>query len=400
MSDSKKNPKIPPPDDFAETTPNIPRDENPAWDNDDPSETPADDWGKTVINYNVEEEHEETGGFEEQLHPSAGGAKQPDWGMTQANVDINDDFGEEDAGAVGGVTTPYFKLPEADREKYQVVPPTAAEKAEKEESKKKKGIPAWFWATAGIMTFLAFAFIVFLAILFFFLPERGYELRLRNVPPGSKINVDGVRWGVEDEDKGKVQVLTNLSEGEHEFEIVNPNYECSNNPFKFTGDNGGTYSETLTCKTKGPSLDCANTRNVAERAKCAEMALDALGNPPDIDALLRALNMLIINFASGSANVPSDKRAILRKASEKINQLPTTAKIEVGGHTDDRGSDANNQKLSERRAEAVANVLLGFGVRRDALTTKGYGESQPKADNKTEQGRFDNRRIQYTAVSR
>jgi outer membrane protein OmpA-like peptidoglycan-associated protein len=68
--------------------------------------------------------------------------------------------------------------------------------------------------------------------------------------------------------------------------------------------------------------------------------------------------------------------------------------IEVAGHTDSKGSDAYNMKLSQQRAEAVRNFLISRGVAADRLTAKGYGESQPVADNATEEGRFQNRRVE------
>ncbi len=69
-------------------------------------------------------------------------------------------------------------------------------------------------------------------------------------------------------------------------------------------------------------------------------------------------------------------------------------KVEISGHTDDVGTDADNQILSERRAEAVRNYLVENGIAAELLTTKGYGESRPVATNKTEAGRRKNRRVE------
>ncbi|HEX8737035.1 MAG TPA: OmpA family protein, partial [Pyrinomonadaceae bacterium] len=74
--------------------------------------------------------------------------------------------------------------------------------------------------------------------------------------------------------------------------------------------------------------------------------------------------------------------------------------IEVGGHTDNRGQPADNQKLSENRANAVKDALIKFGVNQDILQMKGYGATKPKSSNDTEDGRFQNRRIEYTALSK
>jgi outer membrane protein OmpA-like peptidoglycan-associated protein len=68
--------------------------------------------------------------------------------------------------------------------------------------------------------------------------------------------------------------------------------------------------------------------------------------------------------------------------------------IKVIGHTDSKGSDAYNQALSERRASSVAAYLLGMGLAPDKLTSEGGGESEPVADNETEEGRAKNRRVE------
>ena len=69
-------------------------------------------------------------------------------------------------------------------------------------------------------------------------------------------------------------------------------------------------------------------------------------------------------------------------------------KVEVAGHTDSIGTDEYNQGLSLRRAEAVRNYLVDKGIAADRLSIKGYGESQPVADNATADGRFMNRRVE------
>ena len=76
--------------------------------------------------------------------------------------------------------------------------------------------------------------------------------------------------------------------------------------------------------------------------------------------------------------------------------------LELGGHTDNGGGDASNQTLSQNRANAVKDTLVKFGVNANGLQTRGYGSSRPKvgADNNTDQGRFYNRRIEYSIVKK
>jgi outer membrane protein OmpA-like peptidoglycan-associated protein len=69
-------------------------------------------------------------------------------------------------------------------------------------------------------------------------------------------------------------------------------------------------------------------------------------------------------------------------------------KVEVAGHTCNIGTDEYNMGLSQRRADAVRNYLISQGIPADRLTAKGYGESQPTADNSTREGRVQNRRVE------
>ena len=81
-----------------------------------------------------------------------------------------------------------------------------------------------------------------------------------------------------------------------------------------------------------------------------------------------------------------------------INVSPELQKIEVQAHTDYKGSGEANLKLSEQRALSVKNYLVSQGVSEKRLIAKGYGESQPIADNKTEEGRAKNRRVELKVI--
>ena len=81
--------------------------------------------------------------------------------------------------------------------------------------------------------------------------------------------------------------------------------------------------------------------------------------------------------------------------SEKVTASKGNEMLEVVGHTDSTGPAAYNQGLSERRAQAVADYLIGKGANAANITVKGYGESQPVADNGTDAGRAANRRVEF-----
>ena len=88
------------------------------------------------------------------------------------------------------------------------------------------------------------------------------------------------------------------------------------------------------------------------------------------------------------------KKESAQKLADFMKQYPQTTTV-VEGHTDSKGSDAYNQKLSERRASAVRDVLVNqYGVEASRVNAAGYGESRPVADNATDAGRAVNRRVE------
>jgi outer membrane protein OmpA-like peptidoglycan-associated protein len=146
-----------------------------------------------------------------------------------------------------------------------------------------------------------------------------------------------------------------------------------------------------------PAFDTAAAARAAnERAMAALAALPA--NAP-ISDVVRALNLAVVNFASGSAEIPPDARAVLAKAAAVIAALPANVRLEIGGHTDDTGMVEGNLALSQARAQAVLDALAAAGAPRDRLLAKGYGDARPIASNATEEGRFHNRRIEFAPAN-
>ena len=118
--------------------------------------------------------------------------------------------------------------------------------------------------------------------------------------------------------------------------------------------------------------------------------------PKVIDRLV-----LHVNFDFDKSVVRKADAAELQKAIDFVKKYPGY-KISIEGHTDSKGSDKYNQALSERRAAAVKDYLLKQGMidtHKDMIVAKGYGESKPIADNKTEKGRFENRRVEILVLS-
>jgi len=101
-----------------------------------------------------------------------------------------------------------------------------------------------------------------------------------------------------------------------------------------------------------------------------------------------------VRFESGRATIDPDSAGLLDRLVEIALRCPTS-NIEVGGHTDADGEDAANQALSEKRAQAVVDYLVKAGLPASRFTAVGYGSTQPVAGNDTDEGKAQNRRIEF-----
>jgi OmpA-OmpF porin, OOP family len=101
-----------------------------------------------------------------------------------------------------------------------------------------------------------------------------------------------------------------------------------------------------------------------------------------------------IRFESGKADIVADSAGLLDRLIEIAMRCPS-ATIEIAGHTDSDGDETANQALSEKRAQAVMDYLVRAGLPADRFTSIGYGSTQPVAGNDTEDGKAQNRRIEF-----
>lgn len=104
-----------------------------------------------------------------------------------------------------------------------------------------------------------------------------------------------------------------------------------------------------------------------------------------------------IFFDFNKASLRPESTTELNRLTELLKDNPSL-EIEIGGHTDDKGTDSYNQQLSEKRANAVVNFLVKNGIEEKRLTFKGYGESSPIATNETDEGRQENRRTEFKII--
>lgn len=100
-----------------------------------------------------------------------------------------------------------------------------------------------------------------------------------------------------------------------------------------------------------------------------------------------------VTFATDSAQISPAFQSTLDQVASTISEYADT-RVQIAGHTDSTGSESYNQQLSERRAQAVANYLIGRGVAGNRISTVGYGETKPVASNETVEGRQQNRRVE------
>ena len=135
-------------------------------------------------------------------------------------------------------------------------------------------------------------------------------------------------------------------------------------------------------------------QSVSSSIDASTQALSGLNESSTPEQIVHALNMQIINFATGSAAIPDENKAVLDQAATLLQKVPNL-NLNVEGYTDSTGNADTNKTLSQKRAQSVVDYLTGKGVSSSTLKAVGYGSENPVADNETEQGKFRNRRIEF-----
>lgn len=127
-------------------------------------------------------------------------------------------------------------------------------------------------------------------------------------------------------------------------------------------------------------------------------ALSQLPDSADTAQRVAALNLTTLKFHAGSTQLTGDSRETVRLAAAALRTAPPGTKMEIAAHTDNQGPDEHNRLLSQQRAEAVAQALQVHGVPASMLVPVGYGSDHPIADNRSESGRQQNRRVAYQVL--
>ena len=135
--------------------------------------------------------------------------------------------------------------------------------------------------------------------------------------------------------------------------------------------------------------------------KQAKAIEDDLGDIAEVERIEEGIKVTMgsgILFGFDSANLSVNTEDNLEDLAAILNDYEST-EILVAGHTDNIGTESYNQKLSEERADAVADYLVSNGVKRSRLIVMGYGEDSPEYSNDTETGRDKNRRVELAIVA-
>ncbi|MES0875017.1 OmpA family protein [Sinimarinibacterium thermocellulolyticum] len=164
-------------------------------------------------------------------------------------------------------------------------------------------------------------------------------------------------------------------------------------------DNDGVLDDVDQCPDTayGASVDATGcTPAPAPEPVCAPV-----GDNGEVDLSGCAAGDVVVlrgvTFEFDSARLTADAQTILDGVVAALQAAPEI-RVEIGGHTDARGSEAYNQRLSERRAASVRDYLVDHGIDGARLTAVGYGETRPVADNDSEEGREQNRRVELTVM--
>lgn len=192
---------------------------------------------------------------------------------------------------------------------------------------------------------------------------KGMSIELKNM------STNEVTKGVVDEEKGEYVAVITATEGEDVMMMA------KKNGYAFTSQYINSDKDVVGKPMRAESMEF---------------------KPIETGETYRINN---INFASNSAELNRQVMNILNEFIEFLKENPTV-KVAIQGHTDNIGSDSENLDLSAERARSVKNYLILEGISPERLTSKGFGESKPIADNSTEAGRAENRRTEFVILDK
>lgn len=199
--------------------------------------------------------------------------------------------------------------------------------------------------------------------------------------------------------KSGLQVIKNYEVAitQHGGKLIFKNSNADEGPFE------ATFLFTSNAKEYWVQLTSfAGTANAIEAYSLNVLEMEAMKQEVDATSMFQAINKngfiaLYINFETGKSVIKPESRQIIDQIAEMLKQNPGL-KVSVEGHTDNVGNDKSNLALSESRARSVMEAVLAKGIDKARLSTKGWGQAKPIAENTTEDGRAKNRRVEIVKL--
>ena len=159
-----------------------------------------------------------------------------------------------------------------------------------------------------------------------------------------------------------------------------------------------SHKSKLAAQQRAAALQAQRDAEAAAAKKAQQekdaAALAAIGKVQTVEDEISVVLNNDILFQYGKTDLSKNSKQTLNKAVELLNQIPNRTLV-IQGHTDSAGSEEFNMQLSEQRAQAVYDYMLGQGLQIKEVSYKGYGETKPVADNETKEGRKANRRVEF-----
>ncbi len=211
----------------------------------------------------------------------------------------------------------------------------------------------------------------------------------------SGVAVYSIAYGLTNEEP--LETLSRLTRGRF-YRI----YSTKEFPFVFADIYRSLKNYYLISYTPPP---CAGIHTVDFQLSLPELGVRRLSGHAKYDKsvfteldTVGSVTFMNLEFEVGKAVIADTSLRGLEEIALTLKSHPTI-QMEIRGHTDDRGNDALNLRLSEQRAEAVVDALTRMGVKRDRLRTKGYGSSRPLVPNDSDENRARNRRTEFVIVN-
>lgn len=229
-----------------------------------------------------------------------------------------------------------------------------------------------------------FRSIIYAAIFFMIFANITFAKSNRDLQPNAKNAVLNVTYTNFDDipQAKKKLVFVGQKNSKHKVSVTTDMYGEAT----FYIPREDTY--TIFCESLTGPFECGTTPYVSLTASTGGITVEF----DDTRA-----ELVGVTFKAGSAELVQSSLKTLDAAIIGLKRNPK-AKIEIQGHTSSEGDEDFNQKLSEERAYAVLRYMEAHGINSDRLSATGYGSSQPKADNSTEIGRKQNRRIELRVL--